>query len=55
MGFKGLVTKCGVMNKTATVTVSRWVIHKVTGKVMPLLYTTSLQRAELAKIAYRAK
>ncbi|KAF8647954.1 hypothetical protein AX16_006486 [Volvariella volvacea WC 439] len=32
MGFKGIVTKAGFMNKTATVTVSRWVIHQVTGK-----------------------
>ncbi|KAF8898870.1 hypothetical protein BD779DRAFT_43712 [Infundibulicybe gibba] len=32
MAFKGLVTKVGFMNKTATVTVSRWVIHKLTGK-----------------------
>jgi len=32
MAFKGLVTKAGFMNKTATVTVSRWVIHKPTGK-----------------------
>ncbi|KAK7059072.1 hypothetical protein VNI00_001696 [Paramarasmius palmivorus] len=32
MAFQGLVTKVGFMNKTATVTVSRWAIHKVTGK-----------------------
>jgi len=32
MAFKGIVTKVGVMKKTATVTVSRWVIHKQTGK-----------------------
>ncbi|KAL0565405.1 hypothetical protein V5O48_016620 [Marasmius crinis-equi] len=32
MAFQGLVTKVGFMNKTATVTVSRWVVHKVTGK-----------------------
>ncbi|KAI6153721.1 hypothetical protein BKA82DRAFT_4093335 [Pisolithus tinctorius] len=32
MAFTGTVTKVGWMNKTATVTVSRFVIHKVTGK-----------------------
>ncbi|KAF9015496.1 hypothetical protein BDQ17DRAFT_1418559 [Cyathus striatus] len=32
MAFKGIVTKAGFMNKTATVTVSRWVTHKITGK-----------------------
>lgn len=32
MTFKGIVTKVGVMKKTATVTVSRWVVHKQTGK-----------------------
>ncbi|TFK36829.1 hypothetical protein BDQ12DRAFT_685946 [Crucibulum laeve] len=32
MAFNGIVTKAGFMNKTATVTVSRWVIHKITGK-----------------------
>ncbi|KAG5351823.1 hypothetical protein E4T56_gene7226 [Termitomyces sp. T112] len=34
MAFTGVVTKAGFMNKTATVTVSRWVIHKLTGKRM---------------------
>ena len=33
MSFVGIVTKAGFMNKTATVTVSRWVIDKITGKV----------------------
>jgi hypothetical protein len=33
MSFFGVVTKAGFMNKTATVTVSRWVIDKKTGKV----------------------
>jgi hypothetical protein len=33
MAFTGIVTKVGVMNKTATVTVPRFVIHKRTGKV----------------------
>ena len=33
MAFTGVVTKIGCMNKTATVTVSRYVIHKITGKV----------------------
>lgn len=33
MTLKGIVTKVGVMKKTATVTVPRWVIHKQTGKV----------------------
>ncbi|CAA7259941.1 unnamed protein product [Cyclocybe aegerita] len=32
MAFTGVVTKAGFMEKTATVTVSRWVIHKLTGK-----------------------
>lgn len=32
MAFQGLVTKVGFMNKTATVTVSRWAVHKLTGK-----------------------
>ncbi|KAH9063268.1 hypothetical protein EDB87DRAFT_1604911 [Lactarius vividus] len=32
MSFVGVVTKAGFMNKTATVTVSRWVIDKRTGK-----------------------
>ncbi|KAI0337262.1 nucleic acid-binding protein [Trametopsis cervina] len=30
--FMGLVTKCGAMNKTVTVTVSRTIVHKKTGK-----------------------
>lgn len=33
MAFNGIVTKAGFMNKTATVTVSRRIIHKLTGKV----------------------
>ncbi|KAM6498403.1 hypothetical protein JOM56_006351 [Amanita muscaria] len=32
MAFQGIVTKAGFMNKTATITVSRWVIHNITGK-----------------------
>ncbi|KAH9486626.1 30S ribosomal protein S17 [Psilocybe cubensis] len=32
MTFHGVVTKAGFMRKTVTVTVSRWVIHKLTGK-----------------------
>ncbi|PPQ62969.1 hypothetical protein CVT24_006075 [Panaeolus cyanescens] len=32
MAFNGIVTKAGFMNKTVTVTVSRWVMHKLTGK-----------------------
>jgi len=32
MSFFGVVTKAGFMNKTATVTVSRWVIDIKTGK-----------------------
>lgn len=32
MTLKGIVTKVGAMKKTATVTVSRRVIHKQTGK-----------------------
>ena len=33
MAFVGRVTKVGCMQKTATVTVTRWVVHKKTGKV----------------------
>ena len=33
MSFLGVVTKAGFMNKTATVTVPRWVIDAKTGKV----------------------
>ncbi|KAH9947344.1 hypothetical protein B0H21DRAFT_807493 [Amylocystis lapponica] len=32
MAFTGLVSKVGFMSKTATVTVSRWVVHPRTGK-----------------------
>jgi len=32
MTFQGIVNKVGFMNKTATVTVSRWVFHNITGK-----------------------
>jgi len=32
MALTGLVTKVGFMQKTATVTVSRWVVHPRTGK-----------------------
>ncbi|GLB36035.1 putative ribosomal protein S17 [Lyophyllum shimeji] len=32
MLLTGIVTKAGFMDKTVTVTVSRWVIHKITGK-----------------------
>jgi len=35
MAFKGLVTKAGYMNKTVTVTVSRFVVHRTTKKVRP--------------------
>ena len=35
MAFNGIVTKVGRMRKTATVTVSRQIIHKLTGKVRP--------------------
>jgi len=34
MAFKGIVTKVGFMNKTATVTVTRQVVHKKTQKVI---------------------
>ena len=33
MSFTGVVTKVGAMQKTATVTVSRWVVHERTRKV----------------------
>ncbi|KAG0708739.1 hypothetical protein DFH29DRAFT_993618 [Suillus ampliporus] len=32
MALTGIVTKVGCMHKTATVTVSRHIIHKITGK-----------------------
>ena len=35
MSLIGQVTKVGFMNKTATVTVSRYVFHPKTGKVRP--------------------
>lgn len=39
MAFRGLVTKVGFMDKTATVTVTRWVAHKLTTKVcFPALF-----------------
>ena len=41
MAFTGIVTKVGVMNKTATVTVPRYVIHKRTQKVLVTLSTHS--------------
>ncbi|KAH8091736.1 nucleic acid-binding protein [Cristinia sonorae] len=34
MSFTGVVTKVGAMQKTATVTVSRWVVHERTRKRM---------------------
>ncbi|TCD61555.1 hypothetical protein EIP91_008267 [Steccherinum ochraceum] len=34
MSFTGVVTKVGAMQKTATVTVSRWVVHDRTRKRM---------------------
>ncbi|KAJ7786189.1 hypothetical protein B0H16DRAFT_21543 [Mycena metata] len=34
LALRGIVTKVGVMNKTATVVVSRWAVHKLTGKRM---------------------
>jgi small subunit ribosomal protein S17 len=33
MVLKGVVTKAGFMNKTVTVTVTRFMYHKLTGKV----------------------
>lgn len=48
MAFNGVVTKAGFMNKTVTVTVSRWVIHKLTGKVsMKCHYHTGLLNVSL--------
>lgn len=37
MALTGIVTKAGFMNKTATVTVSRFVVHKTTRKVRLLM------------------
>ncbi|KAJ7225636.1 hypothetical protein GGX14DRAFT_640035 [Mycena pura] len=33
LALRGVVTKAGLMSKTATVLVSRWAVHKLTGKV----------------------
>ena len=41
MTLRGIVTKVGVMRKTATVTVSRWVVHEQTGKVRTALCQAS--------------
>ncbi|KAJ7103648.1 hypothetical protein B0H15DRAFT_813043 [Mycena belliarum] len=32
LALRGIVTKVGFMDKTATVVVSRWAVHKLTGK-----------------------
>lgn len=42
MAFRGLVTKVGFMDKTATVTVTRWVAHKLTRKVCITLHFSVL-------------
>ncbi|KAJ6509418.1 nucleic acid-binding protein [Mycena vitilis] len=34
LALRGIVTKVGLMQKTATVVVSRWATHKLTGKRM---------------------
>ncbi|KAJ7125700.1 nucleic acid-binding protein [Mycena crocata] len=34
LALRGVVTKVGFMKKTATVVVSRWAVHKLTGKRM---------------------
>lgn len=34
--MQGVVTKVGYMNKTATVTVTRWLVHPRTNKVRSL-------------------
>ncbi|KAF7306812.1 Polyamine transporter 1 [Mycena indigotica] len=34
LALRGVVTKVGLMNKTATVVVSRWAVHPLTGKRM---------------------
>lgn len=39
MSFVGQVTKVGFMNKTATISVSRFVFHPKTGKVRLRLLT----------------
>jgi small subunit ribosomal protein S17 len=56
MAFIGVVTKVGFMNKTATVTVSRNVLHKITGKVRTVippvifcLFRACIQRIERRK------
>ncbi|KAF7985296.1 hypothetical protein HWV62_6459 [Athelia sp. TMB] len=55
MAFTGMVTKVGVMNKTATVTVPRYIIHKRTGKVCtaPLRYPRTEQLTILYVTAHR--
>jgi ribosomal protein S17 len=45
MALTGVVSKVGFMNKTATVTVSRFILHNITGKVVVVvdsLYTRCL-------------
>lgn len=41
LALQGIVTKVGFMEKTATVTVSSFIVHKLTGKVryLPKLLT----------------
>jgi hypothetical protein len=57
--FAGVVTKCGAMNKTVTVTVSRMATHKKTGKVprrhrrhLPRLTDVAAGIAEDEKVSY---
>lgn len=46
MTLNGIVTKAGFMNKTATITVSRWVDHKLTGKVRVTILDLSFLHVE---------
>jgi hypothetical protein len=39
LALRGVVSKVGFMRKTATVVVSRWAVHKMTGKVMFIVKT----------------
>ncbi|KAJ7357245.1 hypothetical protein DFH08DRAFT_851452 [Mycena albidolilacea] len=51
LALRGIVTKVGFMNRTATVLVSRWAVHKITGKRMERSkkYLTHDQENQLRK------
>ncbi|KAJ6621615.1 hypothetical protein B0H10DRAFT_1789397 [Mycena sp. CBHHK59/15] len=51
LALRGVVTKAGLMRKTATVVVSRWAVHSLTGKRMERTkkYLTHDENNELRK------